>query len=284
MEDEMSPERRAQEEAEIRARDERRRREEAERKKRIEDERKAEEKRLQQEKMRRLEEERRRLKQEEELKKLGSDKILPLPPVPPSCLDDHDSTAMKAWLLDAEVSKPTLRRLSLKPGRKPGSSSAVNLAQLKDLGVVYFRVNLNDFSLVNQIVKERCYKHTDEVRVSQTCKDEAYIEKWFVEHMNEDEQIRLVTDGSCYFDVRNRKDEWVRLHLGAGDLIVLPAGMYHRGTLDEDDFCSIMRLFRDSQRWNAIARAEKRAEGHSSRQQYLKMLNKGSVAVGLQFK
>jgi 1,2-dihydroxy-3-keto-5-methylthiopentene dioxygenase len=284
MEEEMSPERRAQEEAEIRARDDRRRREEAERKKRVEDERKAEEKRVQQEKMRRLEEERRRLKQEEELKKLGSDKIMPLPPVPPSCLDERDPTAMKAWLLDPEVSKPTLRRLSLKPGRKPGPNSSVTLAQLKELGVVYFRVNLNDFSLVNQIVKERCYKHTDEVRVSQTCKDEAYIEKWFVEHMNEDEQIRLVTDGSCYFDIRNRKDEWVRLHVSAGDLIVLPAGMYHRGTLDEDDFCSIMRLFCDSQRWNAIARAEKRAESHPSRQQYTKMLNKGSVAVGLHFK
>jgi 1,2-dihydroxy-3-keto-5-methylthiopentene dioxygenase len=76
----------------------------------------------------------------------------------------------------------------------------------------------------------------------------------------------------------------VRLHISAGDLIVIPAGMYHRGTLDEDDFCSIMRLFRDSQRWNAIARSEKRAEAHPSRQQYTKILGKGSVAAGLQFK
>lgn len=158
MEDELSPERRAQEEAEIRAREEKRRREEEERKRRAEEERKAEERRIQQEKMKRLEEERRRQKQEEELKRLGSDKILPLPPVPPSFLDDSDPTALKAWHLDDEVSKPALRRLSLKPGRKPGTP-IVTLSQLKELGVVYYKINLNDFSLVNQIVKERCYKH-----------------------------------------------------------------------------------------------------------------------------
>lgn len=282
-EENISAEKRAHEEAEIRARDEKRKREEEERKKRVEEERKAEERRLQQEKLKRLEEERRRIKAEEDLKKLGSDKILPLPPVPPSFLDDNDPHALKAWFLDEETSKPTLRRLSLKPGRKIGAPN-VTLAALKDLGVAYFKINLNDFSLVNQIVKERCYKHTDEVRVSQTCKDEAYIEKWFVEHMNEDEQIRLVTDGSCYFDVRSRQDTWIRIHVSSGDLIILPAGLYHRGTLDEDDYCGIMRLFRDSQRWNAISRSEKRADTHPARLQYLKMLKKGSVAVEMSIK
>ena len=283
MDDDVSPEKRAAEEAEIRARDEKRRREAEERKRQAEEARRAEEKAAQAAQARALEEERKRQKQEEELKRLGSDKILPLPPVPASCLDENDPTALKAWHLDAEVAKPTLRRISLKPGRKTGAPH-VTLAQLKELGVVYFRINLNDFTLVNQIVKERCYKHTDEVRVSQTCKDEQYIERWFVEHMNEDEQIRLITDGSCYIDIRTRKDTWVRLHAHAGDLIVIPGGMFHRGTLDEDDYCAIMRLFRDSQRWNAIARADKRAEAHPSRQQYTKMLDKGNVAVQLAFK
>jgi 1,2-dihydroxy-3-keto-5-methylthiopentene dioxygenase len=283
MEEESNAEKRAREEAEIRARDEKRKREEEERKKKAEEEKRAEEKRQQLEQLKRVEEEKRRKKQEEEWKKLGSDKILPLPPVPPSFMDDNDPTALKAWYLDDEVSKPTLRRLSLKLGRKVGAPP-VTLATLKDLGVAYFKINLNDFSLVNQIVKERCYKHTDEVRVSQTCKDEVYIEKWFVEHMNEDEQIRLITDGSCFFDVRSRQDTWIRIHVNAGDLIILPAGIYHRGTLDEDDYCAIMRLFRDSQRWNAISRSEKRADSHAARVQYLKMLKKGSVSVELGLK
>jgi 1,2-dihydroxy-3-keto-5-methylthiopentene dioxygenase len=283
MDDDVSPDKRAQEEAEVRARDERRRREEEERKRKADEDRRAEEKRIQTEKLKRLEEERRRLKQEDDWKRLGSDKIVPLPAVPATFVDDHDPNALRAWHVDDEVSKQQLRRLSLKPGRKAGAPP-VTLQQLKELGIAYFRINLNDFGVVNQIVKERCYKHTDEVRVSQTCKDEAFINKWFVEHMNEDEQIRLITDGSCYIDVRSRNDTWIRLHVQAGDLIVLPAGMYHRGTLDEDDYCAFVRLFRDSQSWNPLPRTEKRAENSQSRQQYAKMLKKGNVATELGFK
>lgn len=291
------------EEAEIRARDEKRRKEEEDRKRRAEEERKAEEKRQKEEKLRRLEEERRRLKQEEEWKRLGSDKILPYPPVPPSCLDDQDPNGLRAWWLDDETSKPVLRMSSLKPGRRTtmggadsnsGSIPRVTLALLKELGVVYFRINLSDFIVVNSVVKERCYKHTDEIRVSQTCKDDSFLDKWFAEHFNDDEQMRLITDGSCFIDVRAKSGAlgnvagdpcpWIRLHLSAGDLLLLPAGMYHRCTLDENDYCSMMRLFKDSQRWAPVYRQEKRAEGHPSRQAYVRMVRKGNVAAELGFK
>lgn len=271
------------EEAEIRARDEKRRREEEERKRRAEEERKAEERRQKEDRIRRLEEEKRRLKQEEEWKRLGPDKILPYPPVPASSLDDSDPGAMKAWHLDDETSKPTLRIASLKPGKRP-DAPRVTLAMLKELGVVYFRMNLNDFLTVNCIVKERCYKHTDEVRISQTCKDDSFLEKLYTEHFNEDEQVRLITDGSCYVDVRSKQDTWIRMQLSAGDLIVLPAGLLHRSTLDESDYCSTMRVFRDAQRWAPIFRSEKRADGHPARLQYSRMAKKTSVAVELGFK
>lgn len=265
------------EETEIRARDEKRKKEEEERKRRADAERQAEEKRQKEEKARRLEEERRRKKQEEEWKRLGSDVIQPLPPVPPSFVDDNDPNAMKAWHLDEEVSKPTLRIASLKKGRRPGAPK-VTYANLRELGIVYFKINLNDFSIVNQIVKERLYKHTDEIRVSQTSKDDQFLERWFQEHFNEDEQIRLITDGSCYFDVRSKQDTWIRLHAHAGDLLVFAPGLYQRGTLDENDYVSQLRVFRDAQRFAPMWRTDKRADAHSSRLQYLKMLKKGNVA------
>jgi len=275
--------RRAEEEAELRARDDKRRKEDDDRRRRSEAEKLEEGRRAQQEKLRRLEEERQRLKKEEELKRLGSDKIIPLPPVPPSTVDDNDPLSMKAWFLDDEVSKPTLRQVSLKNGKRPGAPP-VTLAQLREIGVVYFRVNLNDFGLVNQIVKERCYKHVDEVKLSQTCKDEAFLDRWYSEHFNEDENIRLITDGSCFFDIRSKADTWIRLHCNAGDLIVLPPGLYMRGTLDEADFCGMMRVFRDAQRYNPIFRSEKRADSHPARVTYQKSLKKGNVAVDIGFK
>lgn len=39
-------------------------------------------------------------------------------------------------------------------------------------------------------------------------------------------------------------DAWVRLHLSAGDMIVLPAGIYHRFSLDMGNKSRTMRLFK----------------------------------------
>ena len=102
--------------------------------------------------------------------------------------------------------------------------------------MIYHQISSQDE--VDQLASARNYKNRDEITVSPEKMGDIYEEKvksFFHEHLHEDEEIRYILDGAGYFDVRSEGDDWVRIWLGKGDLIILPSGIYHRFTTTEQN-------------------------------------------------
>ncbi|KAI8052881.1 1,2-dihydroxy-3-keto-5-methylthiopentene dioxygenase 3 [Syncephalis plumigaleata] len=152
-------------------------------------------------------------------------------------------------------------------------SRPVTVEQLEQVGVLYWHLNDSDrMEQLETICKEREYKNRDEITISPERLPDypTKIKTFFTEHLHEDEEIRFILDGSGYFDVRDKNDEWIRIFTERNDLIVLPAGIYHRFTLDEHDFIHVMRLFKDEPKWIAVNRP---ADDNSTRLTYLQTLS-----------
>ena len=267
-------------EDELKLRDTKRKREDEILKLKVENDTLEEERKDREERKRREEETRKKRNDEMKLEELGSPIIEELPRPPPSVIDEKtiQGSVMKAWYLDNKTSAAAYTCNSIRPGRRIDLPT-VSLRELKSLGISYWKVNLNDFSIVNQMCKEHNYKHLDEVKLHQTTKDEGTLEKWFTEHFNGDHQLRLVIEGSMYIDIRSREDTWIRMHLSPGDFVTVLPGIYYRESLDEDDFVWVMRLLRDSSRWLPISRTDKAADSHHARLEYAASLRRGSLAA-----
>ena len=127
--------------------------------------------------------------------------------------------------------------------REPHINSSTPLPKdlLSSIGVFTSYYPPSDVAGVDELAKSRGYKNRDEITVSSEKMGAVYEDKikmFFNEHLHEDEEIRWILDGAGYFDVRANTtagEKWVRIKVEEGDLIVLPAGIYHRFTVDENN-------------------------------------------------
>ncbi|EWC44960.1 1,2-dihydroxy-3-keto-5-methylthiopentene dioxygenase [Drechslerella stenobrocha 248] len=150
---------------------------------------------------------------------------------------------------------------------------------LSDLSIVAH--HFPEVASVDELAKARSYKNRDVIIVSPDAMGDVYetkVKMFFDEHLHEDEEIRYILDGSGYFDVRSGapggdSERWVRIAMEAGDLIILPAGIYHRFTTDEKNYIKAMRLFQDEPKWTPLNRSAE-VDTNPHRQEYLSALLK----------
>lgn len=153
----------------------------------------------------------------------------------------------------------------------------VTIEELAEIGIFTRKLNPETMlqsidgqpSEVDRLMALMGYKNRDEVCCApgKLPEYEKKLEMFFREHIHEDEEIRLIAAGSGYFDFRNAADEWIRVLVTPGDFIVVPAGMYHRFTMDVKNFTHAIRLFSDQPKWIAIDRP---CDENSFRQEYVK--------------
>jgi len=183
---------------------------------------------------------------------------------------------MRAWIYDETSSDD--QRLP----HKTTPEQIITKTELDQLGILSWHLNnpkqyidSPNAGELGKIRQERNYKNYDIITVSKKTLPN-YDEKivaFFSEHLHEDEEIRLCVNGSGYFDIRSDiNQKWIRIHVTEGDLIVLPAGCYHRFTVDEDDYIQAMRLFKDAPKWEAINRSDEKAEKTNVRKEYLQFI------------
>ncbi|KAK6188380.1 hypothetical protein SNE40_004561 [Patella caerulea] len=130
-----------------------------------------------------------------------------------------------------------------------------------------------------ELRKFKGYVYNDYVTIvrGKTEEEKIKMKAYMTEHIHHDPEVRLIVDGSGYFEVRDIDDNWVRMHVFPGDLIDLPTGIFHRFSLDNDEYVRMHRLFTDVPDWTAVNRTD--IITHPSRDRYLDYMNQ--VKTGL---
>ncbi|KAF1375183.1 hypothetical protein PFLUV_G00236860 [Perca fluviatilis] len=173
------------------------------------------------------------------------------------------AVTLEAWYMDS----------SEEDQRKPHRlypNRPVSLDDLRKLGVFHWKLNADIYETdpeLEQIRKDQGYSYMDIISIHKDTLPnyEEKLKMFFEEHLHLDDEIRYILDGHAYFDVRDKEDRWIRIAMSKGDLITLPAGIYHRFTLDENNYTKAMRLFVGEPVWKAYNRP---ADDFDIRQKY----------------
>lgn len=137
-------------------------------------------------------------------------------------------------------------------------SQTISPEELAAQGVLSWSVPADEAAraeVIERIKREHGYVDEDFVELSpDTPNLDAVCAKFDKEHYHTEDEVRFVVAGEGIFDVRDARDEWVRIEVGEGDIIVIPARTHHRFFLTDAKRIRCMRLFANHDGWAPLYR------------------------------
>lgn len=121
--------------------------------------------------------------------------------------------------------------------------------QLQTLtGVVLYKVDIEDTNAlkkrISRVKAERRVTASDIFTIDDHISDfEHKLEQFYEPITKNEDSVFLIMDGSAYYDVEVEEDDWIRINVERGDLIVIPSGRNHRFTLTPQNKVIIQRFF-----------------------------------------
>jgi 1,2-dihydroxy-3-keto-5-methylthiopentene dioxygenase len=139
---------------------------------------------------------------------------------------------------------------------QPDSSIAPDVLAAR--GILSWSVPADDASraeLIARVKREHGYVDEDFVELKPELPNlDEICAKFDKEHFHTEDEVRFVVEGAGIFDVRDEADQWVRIEVTPGDMIVIPARAYHRFYLTDTKQIRCMRLFANNDGWAPLYR------------------------------
>ena len=138
-------------------------------------------------------------------------------------------------------------------------SQPVAAEDLAARGILSWTVSSDEAAraeLIERIKREHGYVDQDFVALlPDTPNLDTICAKFDKEHYHTEDEVRFVVEGEGIFDVRDGADQWIRIEVREGDIIVIPANTYHRFYLTDQKRIRCMRLFANHDGWSPLYRS-----------------------------
>ena len=139
---------------------------------------------------------------------------------------------------------------------QPDSSIAPDVLAAR--GVLSWSVPSDDAArseLIARVKREYGYVDEDFVELKPDMPNiDEICAKFDKEHFHTEDEVRYVVGGEGIFDVRDGEDQWIRIEVSEGDMIVIPARTFHRFYLTDRKQIRCMRLFANHNGWAPLYR------------------------------